>query len=420
MEDSPFVYMKTLFKEYFYPTKVDNEEVWNNSLIVLDTCALLNLYRYSENTRNAFMELLEANRERLWIPYQVAMEFLNDRREVINSQEKAYDDINKGLDEGFNKIESALNKYKKHVILDIEEIKTRIVEFVSEIKKDLQEKHSKHPKYDENDILLAKILSFYEGNVGEDFDKDKLNSLYKEGEQRYKQQIPPGYKDEKEKSKLGNRSLYGDLIVWKQIIKKASDSKCDIIFVTDDQKEDWWKKEKGKKISPRLELYKEFFSESNQRVLIYMADSFLRHANEYLKNETKNISEETIEEVRDVISKSSYLDSLLNPEPLIEVKNGIPTPLIVSPAHKQFTIYNNKYSLDTLLEDSINSPINIYAKDYLSKPLVVNPINGQLERGTMPESLLVYPNMVGTDKLNMYDSSIAEFLKTINEPKDKK
>lgn len=420
MEDSPFVYMKTLFKEYFYPTKVDNEEVWNNSLIVLDTCALLNLYRYSENTRNAFMELLEANRERLWIPYQVAMEFLNDRREVINSQEKAYDDINKGLDEGFNKIESALNKYKKHVILDIEEIKTRIVEFVSEIKKDLQEKHSKHPKYDENDILLAKILSFYEGNVGEDFDKDKLNSLYKEGEQRYKQQIPPGYKDEKEKSKLGNRSLYGDLIVWKQIIKKASDSKCDIIFVTDDQKEDWWKIEKGKKISPRLELYKEFFSESNQRVLIYMADSFLRHANEYLKNETKNISEETIEEVRDVISKSSYLDSLLNPEPLIEVKNGIPTPLIVSPAHKQFTIYNNKYSLDTLLEDSINSPINIYAKDYLSKPLVVNPINGQLERGTMPESLLVYPNMVGTDKLNMYDSSIAEFLKTINEPKDKK
>lgn len=72
------------------------------------------------------------------------------------------------------------------------------------------------------------------------------------------------------------------------------------------------------------------------------------------------------------------------------------------------------------MEDSINSPINIYAKDYLSKPLVVNPINGQLERGTIPESLLVYPNMVGTDKLNVYDSSITEFLKTINEPKEKK
>ena len=44
-------------------------------------------------------------------------------------------------------------------------------------------------------------MTFYEANVGEDFDKDELNKLYKEGEQRYKQQVPPGYKDEKNKKR---------------------------------------------------------------------------------------------------------------------------------------------------------------------------------------------------------------------------
>ena len=87
-------YMKTLFKEYFYPSETDIKEVWNDSLIVFDTCALLNLYRYTEKTRDDFVNLLESNKERLWIPYQVATEFLQDKKDVIKSQEKADDKIN--------------------------------------------------------------------------------------------------------------------------------------------------------------------------------------------------------------------------------------------------------------------------------------------------------------------------------------
>ena len=96
--------MKTLFKEYFYPSETDIKEVWNDSLIVFDTCALLNLYRYTEKTRDDFVNLLESNKERLWIPYQVAMEFLQNKNEVIKSQEKAYDEINRSLDDTFKKV----------------------------------------------------------------------------------------------------------------------------------------------------------------------------------------------------------------------------------------------------------------------------------------------------------------------------
>ena len=56
--------MKTLFKEYFYPSETDIKEVWDNSLIVFDTCALLNLYRYTEKTRDDFVNLLESNKGR--------------------------------------------------------------------------------------------------------------------------------------------------------------------------------------------------------------------------------------------------------------------------------------------------------------------------------------------------------------------
>lgn len=291
--------MKTLFKEYFYPSDADIKDVWDNSLIVFDTCSLLNLYRYTEKTRESFIKILESYKERLWIPYQVAMEFLQEKKEVIKSQEKAYDEINKELDDAINKLEKAFNKYKKHVVINTELFKTKTRKSIETIKSELQDTRSKLPQYDKKDDLLETIITVFENKVGTDFCETELNKLYKEGESRYKEEIPPGYKDKKQKKSLDNRHLYGDLIIWKQIIKKASDDKCNIIFVTDDQKEDWWLIENGKTISPRLELYREFFTETEQqRLLIYKADSFLHYSNQYLKDSPNKIDESSIQEVK--------------------------------------------------------------------------------------------------------------------------
>jgi hypothetical protein len=53
--------------------------------------------------------------------------------------------------------------------------------------------------------------------VGNDFTDNELDALYKEGERRYANQIPPGYCDEKNKKDKAKRSLYGDLVIWKQV-----------------------------------------------------------------------------------------------------------------------------------------------------------------------------------------------------------
>ena len=375
--------MKTLFKEYFYPSETDIKDVWDNSLIVFDTCALLNLYRYTEKTRDDYVNLLESNKERLWIPYQVAMEFLQNKKEVIKSQEKAYDEINRSLEDTFKKVESTFNNYKKHVVLDIEVFKSKIKNFIDNIKIEIDKTHSKHPKYDKEDILLEKISSAFENRIGNDFSEDELNHLYKIGENRYKQQIPPGYKDAKNKNNQGNRHLYGDLIVWKQIIKKALDEKCNIIFVTDDQKEDWWLIENGKTISPRLELYKEFFEETKQRILIYKADSFLKNSNTYLKGGSDKIEKETIEEVQDIILKSFILNDVL--------KDNMSSHQIDLPTHKNFTIYNKKMP-ESLLIDSGDNQYSLYSK-ITPDNLTVSPTSDILgiQSKITPEHLTVPP-----------------------------
>ena len=288
--------MKNLFKEYFYPIEKDLDEVWQDSLIVFDTSVLLNLYKYTEDTREQFLDLLCNNKERLWVPYQVAYEFFKNREKTICDQEKAYDEIKNCLESKLNSICNDLNHHLKHVLINVRDYQKMIDNCFKDIIRLLNEAKEVHPQFkDGEDLILQTISSLYESNVGDDFDKDTLRNLYKNGAERYKLQIPPGYEDAKQKESLGERHLYGDLIVWKQIIHKAKESKNNIIFITDDRKGDWFIKKQN--ALPRKELYKEFMDETGQRILIYKVEMFLSYAKERL---TTNIDEESINEVKNI------------------------------------------------------------------------------------------------------------------------
>lgn len=122
-----------------------------------------------------------------------------------------------------------------------------------------------------------------------------------EGEERYKQKIPPGFKDG---AKSGDSEVfvekcrkYGDLIVWSQVIDKAIESGKGVVLVTDDKKEDWWEKFKGKTVGPRPELVKEFKDRANNTFHMYQADRFLELARENLDEQ---VSEEVVAEIREV------------------------------------------------------------------------------------------------------------------------
>lgn len=289
--------MKDKFSEYYKLDDAQLQEHWEKDTFSFDANVLLNLYRYTPKTRDAFFDLFEKIKDRIWISYQAAFEYQKNRLSVINAQTEAYKEIRKTLENKKGEIEAQLNKFKKHPYLETSELKTQIESAFQSIIKDLDNLEKKHPDYLIKDPIWERLTELLDSKIGDDFSTEELEKIYKEGKRRYEEKIPPGFKDLPEKKNNGNRSLYGDLLVWKQVMTKAKDIKESIILITDDLKEDWWYKFKGETISPRPELIKEFREETKKRVNIYQAESFLKHAEKTLKHKT---ADEAIKEVRKV------------------------------------------------------------------------------------------------------------------------
>ena len=91
--------MKKLLKEQNTDWSVISEKVWQNGVIVFDTNVLLNLYRYNEEARDELLKLMKSFQKRLWMPYQVGLEFLANRVTVINWLHKGYEELTNQVDE---------------------------------------------------------------------------------------------------------------------------------------------------------------------------------------------------------------------------------------------------------------------------------------------------------------------------------
>lgn len=289
--------MKNDFFGFYPPEKDEIDKMWKTSIIALDANVLLNLYRYTKSTKDDFLDVLGQYSDRLWLPYQAGYEFHNNRIKVIKDQERSYEDIGKGLDSFMESISEKLNLYKRHPFIKPDNIANQIEANFNKIKRDLDKLSQKHPEYLKNDDILPVVTNLFNGKVGRTFSESELNEIFKEGEKRFDKNIPPGYKDKVNKRKSGERHLYGDLIIWKELIHQSKSTNKTIIFITDDRKDDWWLKYNGETIRPREELIKEFFDETSYRILIYQADVFLKYANERIQ---KSIKEKSIEEMKEV------------------------------------------------------------------------------------------------------------------------
>ncbi|MBR5332031.1 MAG: DUF4935 domain-containing protein [Muribaculaceae bacterium] len=297
--------MKKLFAEYYELTEERINEIWDNSLIVFDTNVLLNLYRYNDDTREEFIKVIKFYKERLWIPYQVGLEFHRRREEILRKNAKAYSVLAEKLSKDLvGAISSLEGEYARHPYISIKDIKKKVKRCAESIAKSLEKQGREHPDYLSDDKILQSVTNLLDGRVGNDFDEKDLEALYKEGEKRYANKIPPGYCDEKNKKENGKRGLYGDLIVWKQTILHCKEQAKSVIFITDDHKLDWWDKKEGKH-SPRKELIKEFSDNTGQSILIYDSGRFLDYAK---RNKELKVSQKTLNEISKVKTSDSDWD----------------------------------------------------------------------------------------------------------------
>lgn len=255
--------MKNVIREYIDLNEIDKKKLWDNAVFVFDTNVFLNLYRYSPNTRDKLIDAFEQLHTKIWMPYQVAMEFCKDRYEVIYESNTRFDEMSKSARHFVDECTSLLRLSKSDP--DIEELDVALTKWIEKKKMDSRLITS----YDHDDIF-TKILDLFDGKVGSPFSKEEADAIEKEGKERYSKKTPPGYKDAPKKE-----NTYGDLFVWKEILNYSKKHQTDIVFVTDDQKEDWWYQLHGKTIGPRIELKKEFFETTKHVFHMYEMTSFL-------------------------------------------------------------------------------------------------------------------------------------------------
>jgi hypothetical protein len=173
-------------------------------------------------------------------------------------------------------------------------LQSDIQQAVNAFKLELSKAKEAFPNFRDNDLIIDRVCSLFNGRVGKPYDKSALEVALKEAKKRFDNEIPPGYKDITEKK--GDRR-YGDYLIWRQLIDYAGDLKLPLIFVTSELKEDWWERASGKTIGPRQELLKEYFEATGRRLLFYQTDRFLEFASDRIGS--TDVAE-AVEEIRDV------------------------------------------------------------------------------------------------------------------------
>lgn len=128
--------MKKEFFGFYEASENEISDAWSNGIFAFDANTLLNLYRYSENTRNDFLTAIRKLSEKLFLPYQAAHEFHSNRLTVINNQDEAYEKIEKLVKENFDStLKNQINQYKKHPSILIDNIFKVHEDFQKNLKK---------------------------------------------------------------------------------------------------------------------------------------------------------------------------------------------------------------------------------------------------------------------------------------------
>lgn len=243
------------------------EEFLNDStIIVFDTNVYLNLYEYSPEVADKFIEAIYFIEEHIYIPSTVKREFLRNHSACSGRQKNKFKNVSKELKKLTDKLSVQLNKQlnilNKFKFPKIDDLKNNSLAKLLEVEKTFDEYLEENDVYEViNKAFLEqdKIFELFNGiiddkRVFEELTVDELYSICSEGKSRYYKEIPPGFKDGKTKDGIDK---YNDLILWKEVLKYCRENDKNLIFVTDDVKPDWWTGDGTKKEFHSL-LIKEF------------------------------------------------------------------------------------------------------------------------------------------------------------------
>lgn len=267
---------------------------------MLDSSALLRLYRYSAGTLKDVKAAVDSFRPNVFLPHQIGLEFHRNRYRAISQQ---YDTFDKFLRDYHSKRDELLKGIRDHHFLDEKKYKLEFEKLEAKIKKDVERKRKQYPNYFKSDTILKWVTKTFGKAIGDKYPPEILLEKIREAEVRYLAEIPPGFRDSETKK---DTRQFGDYILWCQILDHARTLKSPVVLVIDDVKTDWWTiSNPGKKENrlPHPYLLQEVWDVAKQRIVICTSDEFLR---EVSKRKKAEVSSESVREAADIRYASAY------------------------------------------------------------------------------------------------------------------
>lgn len=245
----------------FYPANLKDIDWLNDKLtIILDVNVLLDLFRMPLEVAAIFLDILKNEKvnPHLWLPYDVAWLYhYNVNKEILNQ----IDNINSALSH-LMLCKQGIDAKRAYPYLRVDtwnNLSACIERIQSECsrERDLLKKSLRQCDIKDR---IGELFADVETKIGRPYDEAQLDTIYNEGEKRYKDSIPPNPTFNQVSNK---RILHHNLIVWKQILAKAMEMteksmQCHFIFVTGLITDNWYYVVGEKNISTRHELQNEF------------------------------------------------------------------------------------------------------------------------------------------------------------------
>jgi hypothetical protein len=302
--------MREQFPWFFDPTEEELQRLWDEATFCFDANVLLNLYRVDRETTEDYFKIFQAFGDRIFLPHEAANQFFHNRRGVIrteqNSFSKAKDEVEKWVERrtSFDNLKQQLRGGNIGQIIEdeiesvfdgrgdyeeeVEEVKGDLIERIE----DLQERFTPTGTTRANaekDEILGGLMKIFEGHTGDELEED-IEDLKKRARERYESEQPPGYEDYSQDEDV-SRGECEDFLIWKQLMVFAEREEEDIVFITGEEKPDWWEVDSDHEIvRPRHELLREFSKETDQTFWMLTTERMLDDAYERMGVEVRDKS----------------------------------------------------------------------------------------------------------------------------------
>lgn len=273
------------------------EEAIKTADIVLDTNVLLLPYGAGSGSLGEIIKVLRplAEEKRLYLPGQVAREFIRNRPNKLGElQQQLQDKISRFL---------AIDRLN-FPILEGDAEYSKLYETMaktSALKKELGDASAavvqKIKSWEWNDPVNTAYRTVFSPATIISPAIDRVKTLA-ELRRRQRMQIPPGYKDAAK-----DDSGIGDFLIWLTILEIGSKNKKPLIFVSGEEKSDWQHRSGGAGFLPRYELVDEYRRSSEGKPFYLIPLSRLL---ELLHAKSESVIQIKHEEVR--VQEASSID----------------------------------------------------------------------------------------------------------------